>query len=151
MKNFTQLTLTLSTVIFLSACGGPNMPAPSQNTALNSISSSSASKKDGFMQSSLETWLKDDWTPSVEKDKDIRKKYMKEEKGETVSKSDTVESTSESTSSTTAQETTYVEDTDRNFTLQEYVDKTGAYIKAHEGEHKASNVKKLNSMPVIGE
>ena len=146
MKNFTQLTLTISTVIFLSACGGSSMPAPSQNTALNSVSSSSATKKAGLMQTSLDNWLKDDWTPSVEKDENIRKKYMKEQKGTTVSKSDTVENST----STTKQESTYVEDTDRDFTLQEYVDKTGAYIKAHEGEHKASNVKKLNTLPVIG-
>jgi len=146
MKNFTQLTLTISTVIFLSACGASNMPAPSQNTALNSVSSSSATKKAGLMQTSLDNWLRDDWTPSVEKDKNIRKKYMKEQKGTTVSKSDTAENST----STTEQESTYVEDTDRDFTLQEYVDKTGAYIKAHEGEHKASNVKKLNTLPVIG-
>jgi hypothetical protein len=150
MKNITTLTLTISSVILLSACGGSNTPTPTRNTALSSVSPTSATKEGGLMQNSLDTWLKDDWTPTVEKDPTIRKKYMKAEKQESVSKSNTLEDPKEASSSSIEQETTYVEDKDRNFTLQEYVDKAGAYMKAHKNDKTESNVEKMNSMPVIG-
>jgi hypothetical protein len=47
-------------------------------------------------------------------------------------------------------EVKYVEKSDRNFTLQEYVDKAGAYMEDKEPTSGTSNVKKLESMPVIG-
>ncbi len=150
MKNITTLTLTISSVILLSACGGSNAPTPTKNTALSSVSPTSATKDGGFMQHSLDGWLKDDWTPTVEKDPTIRKKYMKAEKQESVSKSNTLEGSTEDSASSIEQKTTYVEDKDRNFTLQEYVDKAGAYMKAHENDKTESNVQKMNSLPVIG-
>jgi len=134
----------------MSACGGSNTPTPTKNKALSSVSPTSATKDGGFMQHGLDNWLKDDWTPTVEKDPTIRKKYMKAEKQESVSKSNTLEDATESSTSSIEQETTYVEDKERNFTLQEYVDKAGAYMKAHENDNIESNVEKMNSMPVIG-
>ena len=84
------------------------------------------------MQKSLDSWLHNDWEPTVSKDKEIQKKYMKKEK--------VVESKSSKTS---------VKE-DRNFTLQEYVDKASAYMKAKPNDYNSSNVHKLESMPVIG-
>jgi len=154
MKNITKLTLTLSTLVFMSACGGTTGPTPTKNSALNSVSPTSATKKGGLMQHSLDNWLENDWTPTVEKDLTIRKKYMKPQKKEIVSKSNTLESRTqdavESVSPSKKQEVTYVEDKDKDFTLQEYVDKASAYMKAHEGDHTESQVEKMSSMPVIG-
>ncbi|MEJ2414079.1 MAG: hypothetical protein P8Y22_02200, partial [Sulfurimonas sp.] len=88
---------------------------------------------------SLDGWLKDDWTPSVEKDPEIQKKYMKKKvvvkKGE---------------NNTTEEKAEYTEDNNRSFTLQEYVDKAVAYQKTKPNDYNNSNVKKLESMPVIG-
>ncbi len=39
---------------------------------------------------------------------------------------------------------------DRNFTLQEYVDKMSVYNSTHVTDEKNSHTKKINSMPVIG-
>ena len=39
---------------------------------------------------------------------------------------------------------------EKSFTLQEIVDKQAAYKKAHPADESKSNVKKLESMPVIG-
>lgn len=43
----------------------------------------------------------------------------------------------------------YIEKEDNPFTLQEYVDKSAAYMKI-KGDDANSNVKKMESMPVIG-
>jgi hypothetical protein len=154
MKNITKLTLTLSTVVFMSACGGSTGPTPTKNSALSSVSPTSATKKGGLMQHSLDSWLEDDWTPTVEQDPTIRKKYMKPQKKEIVSKSNTLETTKDASVEHSApskeQEVTYVEDNNRDFTLQEYVDKAGAYMKAHKDDHTESQVEKMSSMPVIG-
>ncbi|SFV55200.1 hypothetical protein MNB_SM-6-1527 [hydrothermal vent metagenome] len=92
--------------------------APSQNNALNNISKSNAStKKEGAMQHTLDSWLHEDWEPTLSKNKKIQKKYMHK---------------------------------DRNFTLQEYVNKASAYMKAKPNNYNNSNVHKLESMPVIG-
>ena len=106
------------------------------------------------MQKSLDSWLKDDWTPTVAKDEEIQKKYMKkstvsknEEENETVetktTKSETVKENE------TLDEISY-EDDESSFTLQEYVDKAAAYFKAHPHDYENSNVRKLEQMPVIG-
>ncbi len=137
MKQLITTTLTLSAFILLSGCASDAVVAPSQNSDLNKISNSNGKAKPGLMQKSLDGWLKDEWTPTVNKDKKVQKKYMKR-----------VNTKSTNTNSNT--EVKYVEDKERNFTLQEYVDKAAAYSKAHPSDEKDSNVKKLQSMPVIG-
>ncbi|MBA1432186.1 MAG: hypothetical protein FAF04_01005 [Epsilonproteobacteria bacterium] len=94
------------------------------------------------MQHSLGTWLHDDWEPTVSKDKEIQQKYMRKEK--------TAESKSSKTSVEETQESHFVDKEDRNFTLQEYVDKASAYMRAKPNDYNNSNVHKLESMPVIG-
>jgi hypothetical protein len=38
----------------------------------------------------------------------------------------------------------------RNFTLQEYVDKMTVYLKEHNSSYQNSHIKKIDAMPVIG-
>jgi len=137
MKQLITTTLTASLFILLSGCATDAPVAPSQNSDLNKISNSNGKAKPGLMQKNLDNWLKNEWTPTVNKDKKIQKKYLKKEDG-------SIEEVSNTT------EEKYVEDKERNFTLQEYVDKTSVYMKAHPSDDKDSNVKKLESMPVIG-
>ena len=136
MKQLITTTLTISAFILLSGCANDAPVAPSQNSDLNKISNSGGKAKPGIMQKSLDSWLKTEWTPTVDKDKKIQKKYLKKE--------DTANGNTNNT------EEKYVEDKERNFTLQEYVDKADAYMKAHPSDGKKSNVKKLENMPVIG-
>jgi len=138
MKQLITTTLTATALFLLSGCATDAPVAPSQNSDLNKISNSHGTEKAGLMQKSLDNWLKNEWTPTVNKDKKIQKKYLKKEeaKATTNTGNDTEEK--------------YVEDEERNFTLQEYVDKASVYMKAHPSDEKDSNVKKLESMPVIG-
>ncbi|QOP45119.1 hypothetical protein [Sulfurimonas paralvinellae] len=141
MKQLITISQLIITAFLLNSCASSTTKvAPSQNSALNSISKSNAAiEKEGAMQKSLDSWLHDDWEPTIAKDKEIQKKYMKEEKG--------IES---NTSATKTQESHFVDKEDKNFTLQEYVDKAAAYMRAKPNDYNSSNVHKLESMPVIG-
>ena len=143
MKQIIIISSLALTATLFNSCASSQNVAPSQNAALNSISNSNAStKKEGAMQRSLNNWLHDDWEPTVSKDKEIQKKYMRKEK---VSKTKAVQTLENGT-----KESHFVEKEDRNFTLQEYVDKASAYMKAKPNDYNSSNVHKLESMPVIG-
>jgi len=124
MKQLTITANILFLTLLLTACAPDTEVTPSQNSALNSISNSNAHSKNGAMQQSLNSWLKNEWEPTVKEDKKIQKKYMKKEK-------------------------TFVEKED-SFTLQEYVDKAAVYMKAHPNDYNSSNVHKLESLPAIG-
>ncbi len=140
MKQLIILLNSLLLAFVLSNCTSSIKATPSQNTALNSISNSNASeKKEGAMQKSLDSWLKNDWEPTVSKDKEIQKKYMQEKK-ETKTK----------TSAKETQKAHFVDKKNKNFTLQEYVDKASAYMKAKPNDYNSSHVKKVESLPVIG-
>ena len=120
MKNITLTALTVLTIVGMSACGSKELGSPSQNSALNSVTTSGKNTKSAGMQKSLDSWLEKEWTPTVEKDKEIQKKYK---------------------------------DEDRDFTLQEYVDKSEAYLKdKNSTKYNAENShsQKMKSMPVIG-
>ena len=127
MKIFV-ITLSLS---FLISCSNHTRTEPSKNSTTHSVIPTVTKEKAGFMQNALDSFLEDDWTPTVKSDKTIQKKYMKED---VVDENGTVE---------------YV-DTEDSFTLQEYVDKTAAYMQAKPADHEHSNVHKLEQMPVIG-
>jgi hypothetical protein len=141
MKQLKIVLSLITTVLMLNSCASSSEGvAPSQNAALNSISKSNAStKKEGAMQKSLDSWLHDDWEPTIAKDKEVQKKYMHEEKKAEIK-----------TSAKESRESHYVDKEDRNFTLQEYVDKVSAYMKAEPNDYNSSNVHKLQNMPVIG-
>ena len=137
MKQLITTTLATTAFILLSGCATDAPVAPSQNSDLNKISNSNGKTKAGLMQKSLDNWLKDEWTPTVNKDKKIQKKYLKKEGVRDKNKDNNTE-------------VKYIEDKERNFTLQEYVDKASVYMKAHPSDEKDSNVKKLEEMPAIG-
>ena len=125
----------------MSGCGSSKTVAPSQNSALNSVSTTSTAKEEkGIMQSSLESWFETEWEPTVSKDKKVQEKYM--------------EAVPEEGAGTKSQKgdkkVVYVEKEDKPFTLQEYVDKTEAYLKAKPNDYEHSNIKKVESLPVIG-
>jgi hypothetical protein len=140
MQLIIILPLIITAFLLNSCASSQTKVAPSQNAALNTISKSNASKeKEGAMQKSLNSWLHDDWGPTVAKDKEIRKKYMHEGKKQEVK-----------TSVKETQESHYIDKENKNFTLQEYVDKAAAYMRAKPNDYNSSNVHKLESMPVIG-
>ncbi|QOP42953.1 hypothetical protein FJR45_02895 [Sulfurimonas sediminis] len=138
MKQLITTMLVLFSLIVLNGCVNSALTVPSQNSDLNKISNSNGKVKPGLMQKNLDNWLKNEWAPTVNEDKKVQKKYMKK-----------VDTQGTNTSNDTEEK--YVEDKERNFTLQEYVDKAAAYSKAHPNEGKDSHVKKLESMPVIGD
>jgi len=126
---YTTLTLNMALFTFV-ACSHSEPVAPSQNSALNSISNSSGKEKSGIMQQGLDSWLEKEWSPAIQKDEQVREKYMQE--------------TEESG------EIKYRDKENKPFTLQEFIDKSDAYFKAKESELDDSHVQKLESMPVIG-
>mgnify|MGYP006899552949 FL=1 len=134
----TKITFTLLSSSLIIGCSTLSSSAPSQNGALNSISSSNGKTKDGLMQNMMDSWFSNEWTPTISKDKDIQKKYMRKDGSTKTVYKDGKE------------EIHYVEKDDKPFTLQEYVDKASAYRKANPNDYENSNVKKLESMPVIG-
>ncbi len=118
MKQLIDIFLILLSLFLLSACSIQTTASPSQNSALNTISTSTADTQKGSLQKTLDDFLENDWDKTMQKDKKIQKKYSKKK--------------------------------ERNFTLQEYVDKATAYKKAHPSDYEHSNVHKLESMPIIG-
>ena len=118
MKQLIDIFLIFISSIFLAGCSHKVEISPSQNSALNSISTSNADTKKGSLQNSLDNFIKGEWFEAIENDKEIQEEYDEKE--------------------------------ERDFTLQEYVDKAAAYKKAHPSDHKHSNVHKLESMPIIG-
>ena len=146
MKQLITTTVTALSIVVLAGCGGSTVVAPSQNSALNSVSSSTIEKKAGWMQKGLDSWLEEEWTPTVEKNEEIRQKYMEVEKPV-----DSLETNSTQQSELTkVEEVKYVEKKNKPFTLQEYLDKADVYFEAQVRDEEHSNIKKLESMPVIG-
>jgi len=147
-----KLSLTFIGSSLMVGCSALSSSAPSSNSALNSISSSGATEKDGAMQRIMDDWFKNDWTPTVSEDKDIQKKYMKAETNKSGVKQTYIrkDGSTKVVYKDGEEKIHYVEKDDKPFTLQEYVDKASAYRKAHPNDYEHSNVKKLESMPIIG-
>ncbi len=117
MNKLTLLTITTLSILSLTSCNSANGVNPSQNKALNSVTQATNKEEDGAIQKSLDNWLKNEWTPIVEKDEAIKEKNK---------------------------------DKSRDFTLQEYVDKSELYIKEHNSSIKNSHSEMMKSMPIIG-
>jgi len=113
MKIFV-ITLSLS---FLISCSNHTQTRPSNKSSTHNVIPTVSKEKAGFMQKTLDSFLEDDWEPTVKSDKTIQKKYIEKES---------------------------------SFTLQEYVDKTAAYMHAKPADYEHSNVHRLEQMPVIG-
>ncbi|MFK5937141.1 MAG: hypothetical protein QM497_01980 [Sulfurimonas sp.] len=152
----TKTTLTILSSSLIIGCSSLSSEAPSHNSALNSVSNSNGKAKDGYMQKTMKAWFANDWTPTISQDPEIQKKYMQVDKTPQA-QTKVVEQTYIRKDGATkvvykdgSQKIHYVEKDDKPFTLQEYVDKARAYRKAHPNDYEHSNVKKLESMPVIG-
>ena len=128
-KLIINIMLCLS-FITLVGCS-QNSTNISRANNINKVSPKHTTKEAGYMQNMMDSFLEDDWMPTISKDDNIQKKYMK--KNEVKSSEDE-----------------YIEDTDRAFTLQEYLDKAAAYSDAKPSDYNNSNTKKLDEMPVIG-
>ena len=136
MKHFYPTLINTFTLVLLTACAQSKPTAPSQNSALNSISPTKE-KTDGWMQKSLDGWLTNEWEPTVAQDEKVQEKYMREK---VIKYSNGSQSTVE-----------YVEREDKGFTLQEYVDKAAAYMSQNKkSKAEESHADKIESMPVIG-
>lgn len=148
----TQITLTILSSSLIIGCSSLSSNAPSQNDALNSISSSNGKTKDGLMQNMMDSWFSNEWTPAISEDKDIQKKYMKAETNKSGVKQTYIrkDGSIKVIYKDGEEKVHYVEKDDTPFTLQEYVDKASAYRKANPNDYEHSNVKKLESMPIIG-
>jgi membrane-associated HD superfamily phosphohydrolase len=145
MKHLILINSVITATLTLTSCASSSQIAPSQNSALNTISKSSATKKkDGAMQKSLDKWLKNDWEPTIKKDNEIQKKYMKVKTSKKVLKE------SEEKTENKNIKIEYEEKQSETFTLQEYVDKASAYMRQKPNNYKSSNVKKIEALPVIG-
>jgi hypothetical protein len=150
MKNTLIIAITVSSMFILNSCSSNSNIAPSQNSALNSVSNSNGKAKTGYMQQAMDKWFTSDWTPTVSKDKEIQEKYMKKVEAPVVSENKQTEGSYTKKAEISDTKVEYIEDKNRDFTLQEYVDKAAVYQKSHPADYKNSNVKKLESMPVIG-
>ena len=118
MKQLLDKTLITLSLLLLIGCSTKGEISPSKNSALNSVSNSGGKEKKSFLQNSLDSFVKEDWIPTLNDNKEIQEKYEEKE--------------------------------EKSFTLQEFVDKSEAYLDAHPSDHENSNVHKLESMPVIG-
>ena len=121
------ITLSLS---FLTACSSHTQNANVKSYDLGDVSPTVTKEKVGFMQSTYNDFIDNEWEPTISKNEVVRKKYMKRDENST--------------------EVKYVEDNSNAFTLQEYVDKAAAYAGEKSDDEKGSNVHKLQLMPVIG-
>ena len=71
MKN--KFLITLFIALIFNSCSSIDGINPSQNNSLNNITDTNKEKKNGLMQKALDSWLEDEWTPFLEKDKEIKK------------------------------------------------------------------------------
>ncbi|MBW6489141.1 hypothetical protein [Sulfurimonas sp.] len=154
MKN---LMIAVSVIIVLTSCSKVDGVNPSQNEALNSVTGKKE-KKSGFMQQKLDKWLSEEWSPVVEGTKpptgDTAVKIIENENGSAKlveAKTGTVlkEISKEEVEKQKEVKEKYSKK-DRNFTLQEYVDKMSVYSATHVTDEENSHVKRIDSMPVIG-
>ncbi len=160
---YSYLALTLLSLMTLSSgCASREAVAPSQNTSLNSVSpSGTAVSEGGAMQRSLDSWLKEEWSPLTTTAPVVKTTTAPDG---TVIQTKTQASQVVTTTTTpegkvftnTAPATVIPEPADETpFTLQKYADKWKAYhenkAKINEGKPKeASNIEKIESLPVIG-
>ena len=141
----------------LNSCSQVDGANPSQNKAVNAVAGKKE-KKPGYMQNALDNWLRTEWSPTtsdakvptaqtkvkVIPNKDGSAKLVEVKTGVVLK-----EISKEQIKHQEKVKTKY-KDEDRNFTLQEYIDKLEVYNNTHATDEKSSHTAKINSMPVIG-
>lgn len=161
MNKSSAVLGTVVCALLLSGCAANRMGVtPSQNTTLQAVSPSvTAASQGGAMQHSLDSWLKEEWTPMTDSTPVVMTKMTpdgsvvttKTEATQVVTTTTAPDGTVVTTTAATAPEP---EDT-TPFTLQKYADKWKVYnenkAKMNEGKPKEpSTIDKINSLPVIG-
>jgi len=154
----TYLYTVLSALMLSGCAANTTGVTPSQNTNLQAVSpSGTAVSEGGAMQRSLDSWLKEEWTPLTE----TTLKTTTAPDGTVIQ---TKTEAAQVTTTTTAPDGKVVITTkavvtepadEAPFTLQSLADKWKIYHekqeKLNEGKPKeASNVEKLERMPAIG-
>lgn len=66
-------TILITLAIISIGCSTRNTTVSNNNDAVNQITNSTKNKQEGNLQKNLDSWLKDEWTPSVEKNVTIKK------------------------------------------------------------------------------
>jgi len=66
-------TLSFFTIM---GCSSAKPTQPTQNDALKNVSPAHSTKESGIMQNGLDNFLHNDWIPSLEKNSEIKEKYM---------------------------------------------------------------------------
>ena len=141
----------------MNSCSQVDGANPSQNKTLNMISGKKE-KKAGLMQNALDNWLKNEWSPTISgtkaptgntkvkiiPNKDGSAKLVEVKTGVVLK-----EMSKEEVKKQEEVRTKYKKE-DRNFTLQEYLDKFSVYNSTNTSDTKDSHTSKINSMPVIG-
>lgn len=129
--------LVVTILLILSGCSSQNGITPSQNKALNSISPSTAEKKEpGWIQRHLESWLQNDW--------EKRTQGFEENTSKEVA-TDAKKLPHNATKNNKKQK-----NGDDRFALQHYVDKIDYYIKHKPKSNTPSHAKELSKLPAIG-
>ncbi|MCF6308942.1 MAG: hypothetical protein L3J19_00480 [Sulfurimonas sp.] len=152
-----KLLLVIPMVFIFGACSKVDGVNPSQNKVVNAVAGKKE-KKPAFMQNLLDNWLKNEWSPTVSgteaptgdtivkivPNEDGSAKLVEVKTGVVLKEMTKVQ--------VEKQKEVHVKykDEDRDFTLQEYIDKMAVYNSTHVSDEKDSHTKKINSMPVIG-
>ena len=90
------------------------------------------------MQKSLDSWLKNDWEPTLQAEEKHSQKVQK--KRDVVIQEEKTAPIKEKNSTKD----------DESFTLQKYVDKASIYMKAKKTDEKSAHYKQIESLPAIG-
>ncbi len=152
---------TVACAFLISGCAANRMGVtPSQNTTLQAVSPSvTAVSQGGVMQHSLDSWLKEEWSPMTKSTPVITTKTTTDG-SVVVTKTEETQVITTTTApdgkvvTTTAKITQEPEDT-TPFTLQKYADKWKIYnenkAKLNEGKPKEpSHLESMQNMPAIG-
>lgn len=152
-----KLLLLIPMVFIFGACSKVDGVNPSQNKVVNAVAGKKE-KKPALMQNLLDDWLKNEWSPTVSGTEaptgDTTVKIVPNEDGsaklvEVKTGIVLKEMTKVQVEKQKEVQAKYQEE-DRDFTLQEYIDKMAVYNSTHVSDEKDSHTKKINAMPVIG-
>ena len=152
-----KLLLLIPIVFIFNACSQVDGANPSQNKVLNAVGGKKE-KKPALMQNLLDDWLKNEWSPAVSGTEaptgETTVKIVPNEDGTAKlveAKTGIVlkEMTKEQVKKQKEVQEKYKKK-DRDFTLQEYIDKMAVYNSTHVSDEKNSHTKKINTLPVIG-
>ena len=135
MKHLYIKFSALFVISLLIGCTSKPLVSPSQNNELSNITNSNKTLKNGYMQNSLNSWLKNDWEPTIH----IKEKKEIQENTPVIVKEDVI-----------IEKNIKVKKESDSFTLQKYVDKASIYMKANETDKNNAHYKKIGSLPAIG-